>query len=247
MFSENRLSTINLPAAIVGSRNKSIPSVIAYSSCPITILPTDLIDYDDGGIGLNDPSAGLLYQEWICETDGQNITVRAANTAKTTIYTGIDISLVSCTFDQNMAPVVAFVAEGVSKFRWYDSTIEDYTVETINGAFPRVFLDDKRAEFTASSDVLLVYSRVDSSDPLVPLSQLFMRRQRDRYETESLLISDYSTLFAPTIPIVNKFVTFGMGVNMRLQFVFTYIPDVITDGCGTFEPLDPYDIGDLFT
>jgi hypothetical protein len=165
MFSENRLSTTNLPSAIVGARSKTV---------------NDVVDYEDGGIGLNDPSAGLLYQEWICETDGTLVTLRSANTAKTTIYTGTDISLVSCTFDQNMAPVLAFVDEDVAKLRWYDSTIADYRVDNISGAFPRVFLDDKRPEFMVSSDVILAYTRD---------SKLYFAMQRDRYGTEYLLLT----------------------------------------------------------
>jgi hypothetical protein len=36
----------------------------------------------------------------------------------------------------------------------------------------------------------------------------------------------------------------GMGRNMRLQFVFNIGEDSL-QACGTFDPLDPYEVSDL--
>lgn len=211
MIPEDRLSTTYVKSIIAGAKKLTV---------------NDLIDYEDGGIGLNDPSAGLLYQIWTCRTDGTHITVEAPNTAATTIYTGTDISLVSLTFDQNMNPAIAFIEEDVAKFRWYDSSIEGYVVSAVGGGFPRIFLDDKRPIFISDSDIILAYTKN---------ANLYFRMQRDRYLIEYLLLTG--------IGCDSRLVNLGMGKNLRLLFIFNLGDDLAT--CATFDQSDPYEVSGL--
>jgi hypothetical protein len=222
MIPNNSLSSIDLPAAIIGARQNNVGSIAFGNTF------TDLVDYEDGGIYIGDSSEGLDYQVWTCETDGTNITISSSTTASTILYSGTNITLVSLAFDQNMQPNVSFVEDGTAKFRWYDSTISGYTIDIINGDFPRMFLDDKRSEFTASSDVLLAYTRV-VNDAI----NLYFRMQRDRYGIEYLLKEGIDSNY--------KFTVLGMGSNLRLQFVFT---PPCQDNCIM---IDPYDYESLCT
>jgi hypothetical protein len=211
MIPGNVLSSVRIIAPIIGARRKTVH---------------DLIDYEDGGIGLNDSSEGLLYQEWTTVTDGTTIKTSSPNTASTLLYTGTTITDVSCTFDQNMNPVYAFTEEGQAKLRWYDSTIADYAVTNLGGAYPKVFLDDKRPEFSASSDVIVAY---------VSSGTLYFRMQRDRYGVEYTL--------ATGIGCYGRMKNLGMGRNNRLQFILSV--DDYMETCFGFDPTDPYEVSEL--
>jgi hypothetical protein len=211
MIPENRLSTISVVSPIIGARRKTV---------------TDTVDYEDGGIGLNDSSAGLLYQEWTTVTDGTTIRISSPNTPSTLLYTGTKIIGISCTFDQNMNPTYAFTEDGQAKLRWYDSTIEDYAVTNLAGGWPKAFLDDKRPEFSALSDVIVAY---------VSAGTLHFRMQRDRYGVEYTL--------ATGISCYGRLRNLGMGKNNRLQFQFSL--DDYTETCFSFNPADPYEVSDL--
>jgi hypothetical protein len=211
MFPGNVLSSTRLLAPIIGARRKTI---------------NDTVDYEDGGIGLNDSSAGLLYQEWTTMTDGTDIWISSPNTLSTLIYTGTNIVGVSCTFDQNMNPVYAITEDGQAKLRWYDSTIEDYTVTNLGGAWPKVFLDDKRPEFVVSSDIIVAY---------VSSGTLYFRMQRDRYGVEYTL--------ATGIGCYGRMKNLGMGRNNRLQFILSI--DDYMETCFGFDPTDPFEVSEL--
>lgn len=159
------------------------------------------VDYEDGGIALNDPSEGFFYQVWTCTIDeGRDIVVSAPSVADTIVYTGSRISEVSLTFDQNMRVAVAFIEDGLMKLLWYDTTIAAEVVTTFTGKNPRVLLDDKRDYFLADSDILLFY---------VKNRQLYMRAQRDRFMIEYML----------HFPIDGRLRTVGMGRHYRVQIV----------------------------
>jgi hypothetical protein len=211
MFPQNRLSTTRILSPIIGARKKTVG---------------DTIDFEDGGIGLFDASEGLLYQEWRTETDGTSIKISSPNTSLTTLYTGVDIISISCTFDQNMNPVYSFIEEGQAKLRWYDSSIEDYRTTNLDGSFPKVFLDEKRPILIGSSDVILAYTKNAS---------LYFRLQRDRYEIDYLL--------ATGIGCYGRLKNLGMGKNNRLQFQFSL--DDYTETCFNFNPADPFEVSDL--
>ena len=164
-------------------------------------------DFEYGGIALNDASQGHEVQEWNTRVseDGTQIITGAPSVADTVLYTGAEITEVSCSFDQNMRPAFAFVEAGAAKFEWYDSQIaaRTLTILPVDVISPKVTLDDKRASQVAASDVLLFYVRGSS---------LYMQRQRDRYEVEYLM---------GAIPEGHDYLAIA-GMNTALRLVFEF-------------------------
>lgn len=186
----DRLSTTATFSQLVGAR---APEARPYA------------DREDGGIALNDPSAGHLYQEWrTVITLGTLVTVEADNSPPTTLYSGTNITEASATFDQNMRPVLAFVEDGLAKLRWYDTQVGAQVVtEYPDVHSPRVALDDKRVWQTQRSDVVFAYIRAGG---------LYYRQQRDRYSVERLLAASL-----PGNAVRLERIAFG--ANHRLHFV----------------------------
>ena len=187
MLPEGRLSTAKVPAPILGGR--------ALKSSP-------KIDYEDGPIALNDPSAGLFYQIWTGQAYDGGIFLFSDLVERQDILNALNITEMSFTFDQNGRPTVAYVYYGIAKIWWYDSTIENHATTEIGSGVrrPRVILDDKRQTQTNSSDIILGYIKNEN---------LYYRQQRDRFGTEYLLATD----------VVGRLQKIGMGNNLRLQFV----------------------------
>ena len=181
--------------------------------------PTDnLTSYEDGGIGIQDPSQGLQVQTWTLTSDSQGVYLSAPNTPKTRLFTlgdigaargkipGTPITEVSLAFDQNMRPFVAFVADALAGFWWFNSQTNTMTFTDLatdvagNKALtPRCCLDDKRPRESGNSDIILAYVRANV---------LYFRMQRDRYGVEYQLMD-------------NAFFTLdqvGMNRKGRLQF-----------------------------
>lgn len=183
---ENQTSSEPVPAAIVGARALGI---------------TDTVDYEDGGIGLNDPSEGLLYQQWRGRLLDGDIILDAPNTEPVTIYTATGATEFSFTFDQNMRPVASFVIDGVAYLRWYDSSVPGTVVTTIGSGVisPKVFLDDKRPLALANSDVILGYIRDGF---------LRTRIQRDRF------LIEYTHDAVDT-----RLIKIGFNAQLRVQFI----------------------------
>lgn len=189
------LSTTAHYAPFVGARSLSI---------------TKTIDYEDGGIDINDPSEGLLFQRWRARlfragTVDSRVMLGAPTVTEFEVFAVPGITEISFTFDQAMNPTIAFVQDDVAKIWWYDSTISGMaTTEIGEGVLtPRVSYDDKRLAASQGyliSDVILAYINVDG--------ELCVRQQRDRYDTEYVLASDV----APLVKI-------GMNRGMRLQFM----------------------------
>lgn len=162
---DNELSAEPVPGRFVGAR-----------ALPVT----QWVDYEDGGVGIQDPSEGLQFQIWRTRLLGEDIVVDAPNTPTFTLYSGVDLTEVSLTFDQNMQPVLAFVEGGVAKLRWYDNSANQFVIDEFPGyKNPRVFLDDKRPRQSGNSDVLFFYIKADGT--------FAHRRQRDLYADEITL------------------------------------------------------------
>lgn len=154
-----------------------------------------------GGVALNDPSQGLSVQTWYLRADGGFAYIRADSVAETLLFSVAGtITEASLAFDQNMRPFVAFVEDGVAKFRWFDSTLGAQTISTLPGGCsnPRCTLDDNRLTQTNTSDIILAYVRAGS---------LYFRAQRDRYEVEYFLRSGVAQLRSV-----------AMNKRLRLQF-----------------------------
>lgn len=160
-----------------------------------------LEDWELGGVGLQDPSQGLQVKVWhaYALSDG-TVILEAPGVTPTALYQEEGISEINFCFDQNMNSFLAFVVNGVVKFRWYDSTILDYTITTLPDALtPKCCLDDKREQALATSDIILAY---------VLNNNLYFRAQRDRYTIEYLLKANVDGLLEKI----------GMTDKLRVQF-----------------------------
>ena len=168
----------------------------------------DLVDFEEGGVALNDSSEGLQVQVWRIEiVGGSEFIISAPNTMATTLFSAAGSTEVSLAFDQNMRPAVAFVQDGVAKFRFFDALVGAQVIREYPGAVnPRCTLDDKRPSQSAASDIILAYTISGA---------LYYREQRDRFNVEYLL--------SPTTP--GKLVKVGMSTGNRLQFEFYGAPN----------------------
>ena len=141
--------------------------------------PTPTVDYERGGIALNDPTQGRNYQNWrVRVVNGEVRVVHEPYSAtETVLFADAAISQVSIAFDQNMRPTVAFVAAGQAKLYWWDTLLSTQVTVDLDADVrtPFVTLDDKRDGAMARSDILLFYIRG---------SKLYYRQQRDRYTVE---------------------------------------------------------------
>lgn len=191
MLPGNTLSSIPSPAPFIGAR-----------ALPVT----GLVDYEDGGIAIQDPSKGLMYQIWRARVLGNDLVLDAPSVEPVAIYSGEDITEVSLAFDQNMRPTVAFVEAGEAKLLWYDSAVPGQVITTLASDVqdPRVSLDDKRQSQLAVSDIILGYLRD---------GKLYCRQQRDRFQIERLLDE------GPHVGLIK----IGMNRGLRLQFWMRYV------------------------
>ncbi len=187
-------------------------SVIAYPGTfnyPVkSAAPDDqLRGWELGGIALNDPSEGLVYQLWQCDLEIDEDTsvgyvfVQAPEVPKTLLFADLGITAVDIAFDQNMQPFVAYKQSGIWKYWWYDPTVSMMVHTTLpNARDLRCCLDDHRRFAIATADILLCY--VNSSN------QLCVRYQRDRYSIEYVLANG----------ITENLVYVGMNSQGRVQF-----------------------------
>lgn len=157
-------------------------------------LAENTVDYELGGINIQDPSKGLEYQIWKARISigGKHILLSAANYAEAPFYEATNygaLTEVSVTFDQNMRPVIAFVEDYIPKLQWYDTFVGAQVVTTFDESTygritsPRVSLDEKRENFEGASDIILSY---------IKDGNLCIRQQIDRYTIEYILDIGYS-------------------------------------------------------
>ncbi len=161
-----------------------------------------LLDYELGGVGLNDSSQGLRVQTWTLFLNGDDVIVSAPAYPQTILFTRSGITELSLAFDQNMNPFVAFVENDVAKWWWFDTAIPGTTFSTLpaDSRTPRCCLDDKRETQTNSSDIILAYITVND--------ELKFRMQRDRYGVDYLLQAG----------VIGRLIKVGMSTVNRLQF-----------------------------
>lgn len=193
-----------MPGDVLSSR--SIPARFSGARSGAT---SKTVDYEDGGVAIQDPSEGLLYQRW---------RARLFNAGKDDAFVMLDarevpefvwiaiprMTEISFSFDANMQPAVAFVADGQAYLNWYDNTVPGYVTTTLSADVetPRVTLDDKRhvgSNGYQVSDVILAYTRGGN---------LYYRQQRERYTVERLLKEGVTPL-----------IKIGFNRQLRLQFM----------------------------
>ena len=185
MMPENALSTTPVPAPFVGARARSISA---------------RVDFEDGGIAIQDPSQGNQYQVWRARLIGDDVILDAPTVPEFVLFSGEGITEISFTFDQNMRPALAFVQDGLAKLWWFDSVAGSQVItEYPDSITPRVVLDDKRSTQLQNSDIILAYVRSGT---------LYTRQQRDRFTIEYT----HSSGVTPLIKI-------GFNRQLRLQFM----------------------------
>lgn len=190
MLPENRASTV---------------AIASEYTPPDDQVASPLIDFERGGVALNDSSLGLNYQNWRCfvAANGVDVQVQAGVSAPVTIFQQADIETLTFTFDQNMRVCVAYQI-GVSTYlRWYDSVPQQYVTTVFSGLRdPRLTLDDKRStQLALNSDIIFAY---------IKGSDLCYRQQRERFNVERVV----RTGLPSSLGLKNV----GMGRNLRLQF-----------------------------
>ncbi len=194
MMPDGVLSTEPVPAGYVGARALSV---------------TKTVDYEDGGIAIQDPSEGLLYQRWRARlfragTADSYVMLDAPTVEEFVAFTDENLEEISFSFDQSMRPAIAFVQDGVAKLWWYDSTVPGMTITEIGEDVitPRITYDDKRYLGSGGysiSDLVLAYVLNDN---------LYIRLQRDRFTIAYLLAED-----------VKPLIKIGFSRALRLQFM----------------------------
>jgi hypothetical protein len=182
-----------------------------------------LVDYEVGGVDLQDPTRGYLVHVWTCRV----VNARSVQVSKGGAWVELfswpaDITEVALSFDTNMRPFVAFVSAGVARFWWYDQTVNEsvFTVLPAGSRSPRCCMDEKRAHFSAVTDNLLAYLRGD---------KLFVRQLRDRYQTEYL--------YQEGINADAVLVDIGMSRNLRMQWELANIKTELPGALVRTEPL----------
>lgn len=183
----------------------STPAPAAFMA-PDSRLRLDLlVDYELGGVDLFDASQGLMVQVWEARVSGGVVQVKPESAGTwTDVLTDSGITEIALAFDQNMRPVVAYVAGGVAKMRWFDTVPAAFVTTTFTGASsPVVTMDDKRALQMITNDVLLFYIKAGS---------VYCRQQRDRFSVERLL---------GAVPAGStRFKRWGMSEALRVQLEF---------------------------
>lgn len=142
--------------------------------------PNPTIDFERGGVDIQNPSQGLMVKDWAVYIQGNDVMIAADDRPPVIWFTRAGVlTEVSLAFDQNMRPAVAFVEDGVAWLNWYDTAVANYVFTQLPGAVtPRVCLDDKRPLQTGTSDIILAYIKDNN---------LYFRAQRDRFSVEYLL------------------------------------------------------------
>lgn len=192
----------------IDSTNKFLVAPFQY---PDNISSSsELVDYEMGGLAIQDPSKGLKYQIWKGWWDATDATVYLstddASATPIAIFTESDVIEFTFTFDQNMRWAAATRLVGnVLHFRWYDTAAESYVTSVYTGiSSVGLALDDKRdmqVQFGAT-DMILTYVRAD---------QVCWRIQRDRFLTEY-------THSGFIVPDSMRITHFGMSKINRLQW-----------------------------
>ena len=168
-----------------------------------------LIDYERGGATIGVASNSSEF-EWQVETDGTSVWVSREGVAPVLILTDTNITEVNLALDQTMNVHIAFVADGVAKWRYWDTLTNSYQVMTLTDCrTPRCCSDEKTPEFSGVRDVILTYLR-DAS--------LYVRLQHDRYTVEYAKVPDEDN--HESITESSKIASFGMNTGRRLQWRF---------------------------
>lgn len=182
--------------------NPSVPGTILEGKGLVNNL---LVDYETGGIAIQDPSQGHEVQIWKAEVvDLRSIYISSETTAPVLFYSHMyPIKSVSLAFDQAMQPVIAFQDPINCYLFYYSSTILDFEILTLpfGSRSPKVILDEKRRLFLGQSQVMLFYLKGTT---------FYRREQSSRYLEDIIMFEG----------IEGNLVRLGRSDKNRLQFEF---------------------------
>ncbi len=158
--------------------------------------------WENGGVALSDPSEDLTKYVWQAWTDGISIKVKRDDLdTHHVVLMDSNITEVDLTFDQNMRPCIAYVANGISKLYWYDTQQAKQVIDSYPLIrSPRVSLDDKRRFNVANSDIIFAYQKGDT---------LCYRVQRERFTIERVLATN-----------TKKRLLWRIGMGRKNRFLF---------------------------
>ncbi len=185
----------------------STEPVVAFYSKANALPFTDLVDYADGPIYIQDASEGLNYQVWRARVIGDVVYITSPTTPETPVMSVRCISEVSLTFDQNARYVISYLVEGTLWIYWFDPVLSRFVHTQLEEDVisPRIDLDDKRPLALESSNIILAY---------VKDNNLYCRSQQDRYQIPYLLEEN----------VYGRLLRIGMNINYRFQFIFQAQP-----------------------
>lgn len=141
-----------------------------------------MIDFERGGVALDDPSQGMDGYDWTVKYEPANSGVYVwredlGEASKTLLLTKPGITRICLAFDQNMRAHLAWEDASGVVLRRYDGAA---MVETPipNAKSPCLTLDIHQLEFISDSDILLGYNNG---------TNLVVRAQRDVYAVEHVM------------------------------------------------------------
>ena len=176
---------------------------------PVNTRMSPLRDVESGGPVLGGLSESNSYVWEALYTSG-SIIVQREGVAPVTLLSAAGITELSLAFDHTMNPHVAYVENGLAKWRYWNSLAGAYATMTLTGArTPRCCSDDKLPAFSGDRDVVLCYLRG---------SIMYARLQRDRYTIEYEL--EYDDTANPELTETTSLVTIAMNKGRRLQWRF---------------------------
>lgn len=166
-----------------------------------------LEDFENGGPVL-DVGSARYDVVWRLSSDGSDVVVDREGVSPRVLFTDTDITEVSLAFNGSMNAHVAYVAGGISKFRWWDTIANAYETTAYTGArSPRCTTDEKNPDYSGDRDIVLTYMRG---------STVYVRLQRDRFGVEYAMAPDPES--AAFITETTRIVSIGMNTGRRLQW-----------------------------
>jgi hypothetical protein len=177
-----------------------------------------LVDYELGGVAIQDPSQGLRVRVWKLWVDVEDVRIAPLDAlgSATTLFSGAGITEVTLSFDNNMMPDVAYLQNDDLKLRWFDLSQSPprYVTDDFGPgiATPYLAFDDKRPQLISASDVMLFYVRD---------RKVWVRLLRDRWLTE------YEWADIPSH--AGRILAAGMSRGNRMQLKFAVPPDFMLD------------------
>lgn len=192
-FPEDRLSTSLVQGNVLPPEAPFAQSNQAFELGPTT---------------LEDTSDGLQFQVWELQImPNSDFRLRSADNQEYILDNHPTAKFVDFTFDQNGRVAYSFTDDTSSYLYWFDTAISDFVLTDLGAGkiTPRISLDDKRFFQFANNDMLLWYTEFQAGSGDY---NLYMRRQRDRFQTTFLLAEGFDEYYIEAV---------GMNDRLRLQ------------------------------